>query len=455
MWMTNRLTGLGRVAGVLTIMTMGAGIAEAAPDPSAITEAQLDNGMKVLVWPDHDIPNVALYIWFKVGSRNEAPGITGVSHFFEHMMFNGAKKYGPGDFDRVLEAAGGSNNAFTSNDVTVYQDWFPRDALPLVFDLESDRVGHLAFDPKMVASEREVVYSERRTSIDNDNDNLLDEQVRAVAFIAHPYRIPVIGWPSDIESWTIEDLRRHFKTYYAPNNAILVVVGDLTAEELLALAKKTLGKIEAQPAPRKVTTVEPRQQGQRRLVVEKDTQLAVVQASFHAPVPTTRSFAALELLESILLDGESSRLHRRLVEQERVAVEVSSLLDDGFDPGLLSIQVLVAEGVDPARVEAILFEELARVRKDGVTDSELSKARNQQLTMFYDALATINGKAFALGQYETFHGGWRELFTAPALYESVTADEVQAVAAEVLRVDGSTVGVLAPAPAPSGGNHEK
>src|ERR1700675_2127479 len=164
----------------------------------------LKNGMKVLVQTDHSIPNVALYIFYRIGSRNERPGTTGLSHFFEHMMFNGAKKYGPGELDKVMEANGGSNNAYTTRDVTVYQDWFPRAAPDLIFDIEADRIQNLSFDPKKIESERQVVASERRLRTDNDNGGLVDEQLWATAFIAHPYQWPVVGWMSDIEHWTME-----------------------------------------------------------------------------------------------------------------------------------------------------------------------------------------------------------------------------------------------------------
>src|SRR5215510_1515054 len=183
----------------------------------------LKNGMKIIVEEDHSIPNVALYIFYRIGSRNERPGTTGLSHFFEHMMFNGAKKYGPKQFDVVMEANGGSNNAYTGRDVTVYQDWFPRSALDLIFDLESDRIANLSFDPKVIESERGVVSSERRTSVDANNFGILFEQVQATAFVAHPYQIPTIGWPADIQSWKIEDLQKFFKTNYAPNNCTMVL----------------------------------------------------------------------------------------------------------------------------------------------------------------------------------------------------------------------------------------
>src|SRR5215211_4197186 len=172
---------------------------------------QLKSGMKILIQEDHSIPTVAAYIFYKIGSRNERPGTTGLSHFFEHMMFNGAKKYGPKEFDRVMEAAGGANNAYTDQDVTVYQDWFPPTAMQLIFDLEGDRIKNLAFVPKIVESERGVVASERRTSVEANNASLVDEQLWAAAYTAHPYQWPVIGWMTDIEQWKMEDLKHHFE----------------------------------------------------------------------------------------------------------------------------------------------------------------------------------------------------------------------------------------------------
>ncbi|MBL8150134.1 MAG: insulinase family protein, partial [Blastocatellia bacterium] len=193
----------------------------------------LKNGMKVLVNEDHSIPSVALYIFYRIGSRNEKPGITGLSHYFEHMMFNGAKKYGPGQFDIVMEAAGGRNNAYTTQNVTVYTDFFPPSALEQIFDLEADRIESLAFDPKIIESERGVVASERRLRVDNDNLGLVDEYLWATAFVAHPYQWPVIGWMSDIESWKMEDLKKHFEMGYSPANATMVISGDVKFEEIV------------------------------------------------------------------------------------------------------------------------------------------------------------------------------------------------------------------------------
>ncbi len=202
---------------------------------------QLTNGMKMLMVEDHAIPNVALYLFHRVGSRNERTGITGLSQFFEHMMFNGARKYGPGMFDRVMEDNGGANNAYTTEDLTVYEDWFPSPALPLIFDLEADRTAWLSFDPKMVESERGVVANERRLSVENNNESLLSEQLLAAAFTAHPYHWPVVGWMVDIRNWKREDLIEYYKTYYAPNNCEMVIAGDIHPEQVIELARRYSG----------------------------------------------------------------------------------------------------------------------------------------------------------------------------------------------------------------------
>ena len=259
--------------------------------PREIASKVLPNGLHVLVWPDHDISNVSLYTYYHVGSRNERPGITGLSHFFEHMMFNGSARFPPGEFDRVMEENGGSNNAYTSNDVTVYQNWFPRSALETIFQLEADRVCCLAIDSTVVESERGVVSSERRTRVDDDNASLLDEQVMATAYVAHPYQIPVIGWPSDIQHWSMSDLKSYFRTYYAPNNATMVVAGDVTPEEIFRLAEKHFGPIPAQPRPARVPA-EPPQMGERRLVVRKTGQVPLLEAVFHVGTPRDPDFEA-------------------------------------------------------------------------------------------------------------------------------------------------------------------
>lgn len=413
------------------------------PGADKIQTLTLANGMQIIVWPDRDIPNVALYNWVKAGSRNEAPGITGLAHFFEHMMFNGTSTRAPGEFDRVLEANGARNNAFTSNDVTVYQDWFPRSSLETIFTLEADRLRNLSFDPKVIESERGVVYSERRLRVDDSHFGRLQEQMQAAAFVAHPYQFPTIGWPSDISSWRLEDLKSFFTTYYAPNNCTLVLVGDIEPAAAFALARKHFEPIPAQTPPQPVRTVEPPQQGERRLVIAAEAQTPLVQFAYHGIAGSDARQPALDLLARILTDGDASRLHQALVEEQKLAISADGYTEAGFDPGLVWFFLSLPAGGDPVKAEAAFTQEIARLIKDGVTGEELARARNQALAAFWRELATINGKAQALGEYAVLRGGYQRLFEAPKAYEAVTPADIQKLASELLQPTNRTVGVLA------------
>ena len=410
--------------------------------PAEIRSLVLDNGLKIIVWPDHDIPNVVMYNFVRAGGRNEYPGITGLSHFFEHMMFLGTSNRAPGEFDSTMEAAGGANNAYTSADVTVYQDWFPRSALETIFDLEADRLQNLTTVAEVVESEREVVYSERRSSVDNNNFWKLAEQVGATAFVAHPYQFPVIGWPSDIESWTQDDLINYYRSYYAPNNRTMVITGDVTPGEIFRLAEEYFAAAPAQEPPPAIRTVEPEQQGVRRVEVEAAAQTPLLHMAFHSGSAADRESLPMSLLLSILSDGESSRLHRALVEDEGLAISVGGHLDEGFDPGLTYFYLTLPPGGDPAVVERRVLAELLRAADDGVTEAELAKARNIMLADYWRGLATIDGKAEILGQYEVFHGNYEKLFNLPAALEAVTTNDLRHVAAKVFRARNMTVGVL-------------
>lgn len=410
--------------------------------PREITSFSLPNGLEIIVWPDHDIPNVVLYNFVRAGGRNEYPGITGIAHFFEHMMFNGSETREQGEFDREMEAAGGANNAYTNNDLTVYQDWFPRSALETVFDLESDRLMRLAIDPDVVETERTTVYSERRLRIDNDNFGRLYEQVRATAYVAHPYQNPVIGWPSDIENWTQKDLEDFFKTYYAPNNLTMIFSGDVTPEEIYLLANQYLSSIPRQYPPPAITTVEPAQQGLRRVLVETSAQAPLVHVVFHAGAKGDPETLHLELLLAILAEGSSSRLYQALVEEEQIALDIGAWQSGGFDPGLAYFAMTLTPGGDPLAAEARLLSLLEEVVTAGVTAEELTKARNLRIASFWRSLQTINGKASALGNYEVFTGDYENLFAVPEQLGAATAADLQAVAAKVFRRGNMTVGVL-------------
>ena len=430
---------------LLALLASVAHSATGTENAEAIVERTLDNGLKIVVWPDHDIPNVAQYTWFRAGGRNEYPGITGLAHYFEHMMFNGTSNLAPGEFDRIMEAAGGANNAYTSNDVTVYQDWYPVSALETVFELESDRMANLDFDPEVVESERGVVYSERRTSVDNNNFRALMEQVQATAYTAHPYQFPVIGWPSDIENWRTEDLQNFYRTYYAPNNATMFIVGDVEPERIFALAEKKFGSIPAQPEPEPVTTREPEQQGERRVVLERPAQTPMLQMAWHSPAASDTGIPVLDVLMAILTQGDSSRLHQSLVEQKALAIDVGGFVHQGFDPGLTWIYAVLPPQGDVAKLETEITAILDRIAKRGVTAAELDKAKNMLVADYWRGLATISGKAQALGSHEVFLGDYRKLFEAPEAWEAVTDADIRELAANIFRNSNRTVGVLKPA----------
>jgi zinc protease len=419
-----------------------------------VSEHTLANGMKILIHEDHDLPSVAMHFFFKVGSRNERPGTTGLSHFFEHMMFNGAKKYGPKQFDIQMEKNGGSNNGYTTNDLTSYTDWFPPSALELMMDMESDRIRDLAFDPKMVESERGVVSSERRMSVENNNMQLLMEHLEATAFMAHPYGWPVIGWMSDIEAWTMQDLQNHFRMGYAPNNCVMAIAGDVRPAEVLRLARKYLEPIPRHDPPPKVTTREPKQMGERRVIVRKEAQAPMLMAAYHVMQASAADRPALDLLSNILTEGRTSRLRARLVEREQLAVSVDAFAGDTIDPGLLIVMARPRAGVDVAKLEAALYEELEAVREKGVTPREVEKARNQILTGIYQEMARISGKARLLGEYEVLHGDYRKLFSAAAELAKAGPAEVQRVAKQYLEPDNRTVATLIPTAAAGGEKKE-
>ncbi|MDF2179748.1 pitrilysin family protein [Aliiglaciecola sp. CAU 1673] len=405
---------------------------------------QLKNGMKFLVLEDRSIPNANAYLFWRVGSRNEYPGITGLSHFFEHMMFNGAKKYGPKEFDRVMEAAGGSNNAYTNENLTVYTDWFPAEQLDLMFELEADRIAHLAIDPQMVESERGVVMSERSTGLENSNFRAIWEEVKGAAFRAHPYSWSVIGHESDIANWSLQDLVDYHKTYYAPNNAVVVVAGDVEFEQVKALATKHFGPIPAQQQPREIHTVEPEQKGERRVYLHKASVSSPnIMMAFHVPSASHPDYYALSMLADILATGKTSRLQQTLVFDKELASNIFAYFPESIDPNLFYLYAVAAPNVSAQTLEQGIIEELQKIKQEGVAQEELVKIKNRKLVDFYREMATINGKANTIGTYEMYFGDYRALFNAPQAFDKVTADDIKRVATTYLRKANRTVGVLA------------
>jgi len=424
---------------VLLIISFNAMAQIKANDVNSFT---LKNGMKFLVVEDNSIPNANMYLFFKVGSRNEHQGITGLSHFFEHMMFNGSKKYGPKMFDRTMEFNGGANNAYTTENVTVYTDWFPASALEVMFDLESDRIANLSIDPKMVESERGVVLSERSTGLENSPWRVLLEGLQATAFQEHPYHWPVIGYEDDMKNWTQADLEKYFRTYYAPNNCVVVISGAVKTQNVKALAEKYFASIPAQPEPEPVHIVEPEQKGERTITIQKDVATPYLAVGYHVPDAKSKDFYALVLLKEILSNGKSSRLHKALVEDKQLATMVSASYDESFDPTLFFVYAMSAKENGDSILEQEIYTEIEKIKTGGVGERELQKVKNQKLMEFYNQIETINGKSNNIGTYEVFFGDYKKMFDAPSEYNKVTANDIKRVANEYLKKRNRTVGIL-------------
>lgn len=402
----------------------------------------LKNGMKFLVVEDASIPNANMYLFYRVGSRNEYQGITGLSHFFEHMMFNGAKKYGPKQFDQVMEYNGGANNAYTREDVTVYTNWFPSSATEVIFDLEADRISSLSIDPKMVESERGVVLSERSTGLENSPWRVLFETTQGVAFLEHPYHWPVIGYEDDMKNWKQSDLERYFKTYYAPNNCVTVISGNVKYEEVKKLAEQYIEPIPSQPEPPKVNIKEPPQTGERRVLVKKDVATPYLAIAWKVPEAKHEDYYALSLLSDILSSGRSSRLYSSLVDKQQLATQIFTNFGESFDPTLFIIAGVTAKNIHENDLEKAIYAEIEKIKKDGITENELQKVKNQKLMEFYGQVETINGKSNNLGTYEVFFGDYRKMFDAPAEYNKVSTEDIRRMAVKYFTRSGRTVGVL-------------
>ncbi|RJS17654.1 insulinase family protein [Corallococcus sp. H22C18031201] len=409
-----------------------------------VHEATLPNGLKVRLLANHQAPVVSLYTFFQVGSRNERPGITGISHLFEHMMFNGAKKYGPKMFDKTLESNGGRSNAYTSNDMTVYYDDFSADALETVLDLESDRMRSLRISDTTLASERQVVMEERRVRVDNDIPGMMDEELGTLVYKAHAYRWPVIGWMADIEAITRQDCEAYFRTYYAPNNAVLYIVGDIDPKKTLALVRRYYGDIPRGPAPAPVLNAEPAQKGERRAVVHHPAQSPSVMIGFHGPSARDEDTRVLDVVQYVLTKGEGSRLVKSLVYEKKEAVSVMLDWSWRIDPGTILFYLELKPDSDPARVEGLLYAELERLAREGVSERELQKAKNNLRSDHVRELATNSGRGHALGHYEALLGDWREGLALPSYYASVSNEQVKAAAAKYFAPERRSVVTLVP-----------
>jgi zinc protease len=409
-----------------------------------VTEKVLPNGLKVLLKEEHKAPVVTFQVWYKVGSRNEQLGTTGMSHLLEHMMFKGTKKHGPKTFSQTVQRNGGNDNAFTSKDYTAYFETFAADRIGISLDLESDRMQNLLIEPREFQSEREVVKEERRMRYEDDPVNTMLEQMTSVAFSAHPYQWPVIGWMTDINSITRDELYTHYRTYYAPNNATIVVVGDFDTKTLLPRIEKYFGTIPRGPKVPAVTAVEPKHHGERRVIVKKQAELPAVVAGYNVPTMKHPDSYALEVLQGILSSGKSSRLYKSLVYEKQLALYAGGDYDNiSTDPDLFYVYAGVMPGKTADEVELALYAEIDRLKREPVPDEELQKAKNQIEAGFIMGQDSIFYQAMLLGQFETV-ADWKLLEKYVAGIRAVTSEDVMRVAKAYLSEDTRTVGILVP-----------
>jgi zinc protease len=445
-----------RILRLTLACALAAGITLARPAPPAaepgVLETVLDNGLRVLILEDHRSPIVSVQIWYRVGSRNERPGATGLAHFLEHMMFKGTPSHGKGEFARVVEQNGGQDNAFTTQDVTSYFVNIAADRLDLVLRLEADRMRNLLLDPAEVDSEREVVMEERRTRAEDDSDGVLSEEVSAIAFKAHPYGWPIIGWMEDLKRIDVGELRAFYDTYYVPNNAVLVVVGDVDPPRVLARVQEVFGRIPRGRATPPVAAVEPAQRGERRVVVKKPgAKLPVVYVAYHAPTAASPDAAPLELLSTILSEGRASRLYRKLVYERQMALAAGG--DYSYfshDPNLFWFWATPQPGHAPEAMEQALLGEIELLKNEPVPEEELERAKNQIEASFVWRQDSVHSRASTLARFE-LAGSWRLVERFVPKIRAVTAADIQRVARAYFPPDRKNVGILLPDDAPAAG----
>jgi zinc protease len=419
---------------------------------------QLDNGLKVIVQEEHTAPLASVWCWYKVGSKDERPGLTGVSHWVEHMNFKGTTNIPRDQVKGIIEQFGGSWNGYTFVDQTTYLETASRDALDRMLFIESERMANCLYHPDDCESERSVIISELQGG-ENDPDQFLDQELTATAFKAHPYRHPTIGWISDLESMTRDDLYGYYRRYYVPNNATLVVVGDVDTDEALRRVEHYFSAIPAGEVAARLHTVEPEQTGERRLTIRRSGTTSYLKVGYHAPGVADPEFLPLLVLDAVLTGAKglnlwssfrvpppqrSARLYRALVERGLASSVCGSLLPTE-QPFLYTVSVTATEGTALAGVESVLLEELDRVRREGITDGELARAKAQLRARLVFESDSVTNIAHQLGYFETI--ATVGLFTSlPGRIAAVTADEVATAARALLCDSNRTVGWFDPLP---------
>jgi zinc protease len=428
-----------------------------SPVRAEVVEKHLDNGMKVVVKVDRRAPVVVSQVWYRAGSVDERNGTTGVAHVLEHMMFKGTRDVPTGEFSKRIAAAGGRENAFTSRDHTAYFQTLQKDRLELALKLEADRMVNLILSPEEFAKEIEVVKEERRLRTEDSAQARLYEALMANAFVAHPYRRPVIGWMDDLRHMTVADARDWYERWYSPANATLVVAGDVDPQQVFVWAQQYFGVIASRALPERKPQTEPEQMGQRRVIVKAPAKQPVVALVWQAPRLTDPAKEwepyALEILAGVLDGHASARMNQSLVRDKHLATQV----DVGYDsisrgPALFMVDASPAEGQSVATVEAALKEEIAKVARDGVSDAELSRVKAQVLAGQVYQQDSLFYQAMLIGEWTTAGLDYRDRDTRLERLKAVTGEQVKAVAAKFFVDDHLTVAILDPQPLPDGRN---
>lgn len=447
-----RLVAIRRAVHVMRLGLIGAlAVLPFGAAQAATSEFILKNGLHVIVQEDHRAPTVAHMVWYRAGSMDEVNGTTGVAHVLEHMMFKGTKTLKPGEFSARVAALGGRENAFTARDYTAYFQQVHRSRLADVMALEADRMHHLILSKEEYDKEIQVVMEERRWRTEDRAQSRVYEAFMAAMYQAHPYRVPTIGWLSDLQSMTYLDAQQWYKTWYAPNNATLIVTGDVKPEEVRQLAEKTYGKLKSQPLPQRKPQTEPAQQGVRRIEVKAPAENAYVIMGYHVPrlsqVAGDEEPYALDVLAAVLDGYPGARLNSTLVRQQRVADQAGA----GYDliargPAAFVLDGTPAEGKTTTDVEAALKSELRHIAEHGVSEQELTRVKTQLIASQVYKRDSIFGQAMEIGSYEMSGFSWRDTDRVLEKLKAVTAAQVQAVARKYFKDDQLTVAVLIPQP---------
>jgi len=409
----------------------------------------MGNGLSILMVEDHAAPTVAYHTWFRVGSRHESPGKTGIAHLFEHLMFNETEHLAAGEFDRELEELGAESNASTWLDWTHYEIAVPSSAFARVAELESERMQHLVLRGPQVESEKEVVANERRYRVEDDVEGSVGEKLWATAFERHPYRWPTIGWMQDIEGFTVEDCEKFYRTYYAPNNATLVIVGDFDPERVLGKLQEMYGGYRSATIPDPPLEAEPEQTAERRLDLIKLTPTWKLNLGYRSPALGHPDHLPLSVLSEVLFGGRSSRLVKALVRDREMAGDVRGSLSPLRDPGLFEIFVSAREGFSADQLLAAIDEELARVLTEPISSDELERAKARIELGLLQGLMTNEGKASTIGFYEVVLGNPAAGFDRLLGLSEIRPQQLQELSARYLSRKSRTVIRVEPQTAPA------